>query len=187
VNRALALALFLVAGLMIASCSADDSGRFQNVGGDYGRTFINSIKSDETETVAASNSSDTLWDWGGSPKGTMVLDGNLISDPRYAPNKLNVVENYLDESFMDPYNPYSQASAYTYTDSVTGEVVPTYMDPTTGEPYYKYTDPVSGKLLYVYFNPLTGVPTRTVFAPDSDSAPAGQEGQGTFTLPSIFR
>lgn len=186
-KKALVLALFLMAGLMIAICSAGDSSRFQSVGGDYGRAFISSMKSDETESADESDSGDTLWDWGGTPKGTMVLDGSLIGDPRYALNKLNVVENYLDESFMDPYNPYSQASAYTYTDSVTGEVVPTYVDPTTGESYYKYTDPLSGKLLYVYFNPLTGVPTRTAFAPASDSAKGGQEDQGTFNLPSIFR
>jgi hypothetical protein len=183
-KKELALALFLVAGLMMASCSAEDSSRFQDVGGDYGRKLISTMESDETETTAVSNNNDTLWDWGSTPKGTMVLDGNLIADPRYSPNRLNVVQNWLDESLMDPYSS-TTASAYTYTDSITGEVVKTYVDPTTGESYYKYTDSVSGKLVYVYFNPSTGVPTRVTFAPVT-SQPE-EEQQGTFTLPSIFR
>jgi len=167
--------------LMLSGSSAQSTERFQSVGGEYARAWLANFQSESSKPVDEGEDPG-LWGWGSAPKGSMVIDGQLIGDPRIAANKLNVAQNWLAESLMDPYS--TEASGFTYTDSVTGEVVKTFIDPATGESYYKYNDPVSGKLIYVYFNPLTGVPTRISLAPDS--AQAAEENSGRYNLPSIF-
>ena len=175
------LLVVLVIDLMAAGCYAQDSSRFQSVGGDFGRKVISTIKSDDTQPAAANDNNGSLWSWGSSPKGTMVVDGNLIGDPSYTMKKLNVTSNWLGDSFVDPYG--TAAPAYSYTDAQTGEPVKTYVDPITGQSYYTYTDYKTGRLVYVYFNPETGVPTYASFGPVS-----GQYlEQKQFALPAIFQ
>jgi hypothetical protein len=176
-----AFAVILVACLLSIGCFAQDSSHFKSVGGNYGRELISSIKTNETaaKTTSSSNQS-SMWSWGGSPKGTVVVDGNLVGDPVYSMKKLNVVHNWLDESLTDPYS--KTPTEYSYTDATTGEPVTTYIDPTTGLYYYKYTDTVSGKLIYVYFDPTTGTPLRASFAPESEE----QSKNASFSLPPIF-
>jgi len=177
----IALVVILVAYLSLIFCAAQDSSHFQSVGGDYGRELISNIKSNETKAATASNDSkNSMWSWGGSPKGTVVVDGNLVGDPAYAMKKLKVVNNWLDESLTDPYS--TTPREYSYTDAETGEAVTTYVDPATGQYYYKYTDTVSGKLIYVYFDPTTGVPIRASFAPEAEE----DDKNTTFSLPPIF-
>ena len=176
-----ALAVILAAYLLLGSCCAQDSSRFQSVGGDYGRELIGAIKSNETQAAAAtSDTNSSMWSWGSSPKGTVVVDGNLVGDPAYAMKKLKIVQNWLDESLVDPYS--TTPREYSYIDAETGEPVTTYVDPSSGQYYYKYTDAVSGKLVYVYFDPTTGVPTRASFAPANDKS----DEKKTFSLPPIF-
>jgi hypothetical protein len=169
----------LVVCLLVAGCYAQDTSRFQSVGGDFGKKMINTIKSSDTKPAAAGNNG-SLWSWGSSPKGTLVVDGNLIGDPRYTMKKLNVTSNWLGDSFVDPYG--TAAPAYTYTDAQTGEPVQTYVDPITKQSYYKYTDTKTGRLIYVYFNPETGVPIYTSFGPVSGE----YKEQNKFALPPIF-
>ena len=175
------LLVVLVIGLMAAGCYAQDSSRFQSVGGDFGRKVISTIKSDDTQPAAANDNNGSLWSWGSSPKGTMVVDGNLIGDPSYTMKKLNVVSNWLGDSFVDPYG--TTAPAYSYTDAQTGEPVKTYVDPITGQSYYTYTDYKTGRLVYVYFNPETGVPTYASFTPLSGQYIEEKQ----FALPAIFQ
>jgi hypothetical protein len=179
------LVLCLLLCLLVAGSYAQDSSRFQSVGGEYGRKVISTIKADENQTTVASDTNSTLWSWGSSPKGTLVSNGNLIGDPRYTMKRLNVVSNWLGESLTDPYST-ANYNEYTYTDAQTGESVKTYTDPTTGEPYYTYTDPTSGKLVNIYFNPLTGVPTRASFAPGSSQPENGEGKTQSYSLPPIF-
>jgi hypothetical protein len=99
--------------------------------------------------------------------------------------KLNVVKNWLGDSFVDPYG--TASPAYTYTDAQTGEPVTTYVDPVTGQYYYTYTDSKSGKTVYVYFNPETGVPTYASYAPPVSSQNVTQkQSTSNFNLPPIF-
>lgn len=169
----------LVVCLLAASGLAQDTSRFQSVGGDFGKKMISTIKSNETKPTAASGNG-SLWSWGSSPKGTLVVDGNLIGDPAYTMKTLNVVKNWLGDSFVDPYG--TASPAYTYTDPQTGEPVTTYVDPVNGQSYYTYTDSKSGKTVYVYFNPETGVPTYASYGPAS-----GQYvEQKKSSLPPIF-
>ncbi len=172
--------IVLVACLLALGCSAQDASHFQSVGGDFGRKMISTIKSSDTKPAAESSNNGSLWSWGSSPKGTLVVDGNLIGDPRYTMKKLNVTNNWLGDSFVDPYG--TAAPAYTYTDAQTGEPVQTYVDPITKQSYYKYTDSKTGRLIYVYFNPETGVPIYTSFGPVSGE----YVEQNKFTLPPIF-
>jgi hypothetical protein len=180
-KSSLVVVVVLVVCLLAAGCYAQSSSRFQSVGGDFGKNMISNIKANDTKPDAASDSNNgSLWGWGNSPKGTLVVDGNLIGDPKLTMKKLSVVNNWLGDSFVDPYG--TAAPAYSYTDAATGEPVTTYVDPITGQSYYTYTDSKTGRMIYVYFNPETGVPTYTSFGPVS-----GQYiEQKKFALPPIF-
>ncbi|MCX6677460.1 MAG: hypothetical protein NTU95_05885 [Methanothrix sp.] len=179
-KTAFAVVVVLVVCLLAAGCYAQDTSRFKSLGGDFGKKVISTIKAGETKPADASDNKSSLWSWGNSPKGTLVVDGNLIGDPKYTMKKLNVVNNWLGDSLVDPYG--TTAPAYSYTDAQTGEPVKTYVDPVTGQSYYTYTDTKTGKLVYVYFNPETGEPTYASFTPVS-----GQYiEQKKFTLPPIF-
>jgi hypothetical protein len=170
----------LVACILAAGCMAQSSSHFQSVGGDFGRNLIGTLKSNDAEPAAASDNKSSLWSWGNSPKGTLVVDGSLIGDPAYTMKKLNVVRNWLGDTFVDPYG--TATPAYSYTDAVTGEPVTAYVDPISGQSYYTYVDSKTGKMVYVYFNPETGVPTYASFTPVS-----GQYiEQKKFSLPPIF-
>lgn len=179
-KTAFAVVVVLVVCLLASGCHAQDSSRFQSVGGDFGERVISTIRANDTQTAAASNNNSSLWSWGNSPKGTLVVDGNLIGDPKFTMKKLNVVNNWLGDSFVDPYG--TVAPAYSYTDAETGEPVKTYVDPISGQSYYTYTDPKTGRLVYVYFDPETGVPTYASFTPISGQ----QIEQKEFALPPIF-
>ncbi|MDD4652387.1 MAG: hypothetical protein PHQ34_09165 [Methanothrix sp.] len=178
--------LLLAVCLMAAGCYAQNSSHFKSVGGDFGKKLINTIKSSDAEpTAAASGSNGSLWSWGSSPKGSLLIDGNLVGDPAYTMKKLNVVKNWLGDSFVDPYG--TASPDYTYTDAQTGEPVTTYVDPVTGQYYYTYTDSKSGKTVYVYFNPETGVPTYTSYLPPVSGQNGTQkQSKSNFNLPPIF-
>lgn len=176
-----ALSTILMLCLLAAICSGQDASRFQSIGGDFGKKMINTIDANDTEQAVESNGNSTLWSWGSSPKGSLIVDGALIEDPKYSAKKLNVVSNWLGDSLVDPYG--VTAPAYSYTDPETGEPVTTYVDPISGQHYYTYTDAKSGKLVYVYFNPLTGEALYTSFAPISGQYVVENK---TFSLPPIF-
>ena len=181
-KTALAVMVVLIACLLAVDCYAQSTSQFQNVGGDFGRNVIGTLKANDTQPASASNNTGNsgLWDWGNAPKGTLVVDGNLIGDPKYTMKKLNVTSNWLGDSFVDPYG--TASSANTYTDAQTGEPVKTYVDPISGQSYYTYTDSKTGRLIYVYFNPETGVPTYASFTPVSGQYVEEKK----FALPPIF-
>lgn len=180
-KTALAVAVVIVVCLLAADCCAQSSSRFQSVGGDFGRSLIGTLRANDTKPAAAPDSSNgSLWSWGSSPKGTVVVDGNLVGDPKYTLKNLTVTNNWLGDSFVDPYG--TTSPAYSYTDPDTGAPVKTYVDPITGQSYYTYTDSKTGKLVYVYFNPETGEPTYASFTPVSGE----YRQEDKFSLPPIF-
>lgn len=191
---AFAAVALLVACLLTANGLAQSSSRFQSVGEDYGKNLIGTLKTTNPEPTTASNKSG-LWSWGSSPKGTTILDGSLAGDPKYSMKKLNVVDNWLGDSLMDPYG---STSAYSFTDPDTGAPVKIYVDPYTGQYYYISTDSKSKKPVYVYFNPETGVPFYASFSPPAGASPeinagpyAGTNsgtnaGTNGITLPPVF-
>jgi hypothetical protein len=180
-KTALAVAVVIVVCLLAADCCAQSSSRFQSVGGDFGRTLIGTLRANDTKPATAADSSNgSLWSWGSSPKGTLVVDGNLVGDPKYTMKNLTVTSNWLGDSFVDPYG--TAAPAYSYTDPDTGAPVKTYVDPISGQSYYTYTDSRTGKLVYVYFNPETGEPIYASFTPVSGE----YRQEDKFSLPPIF-
>lgn len=187
---AFAAVALLVACLLTANGFAQSSSRFQSVGEDYGKKLIGTLRTTNPEATTASNNS-SLWSWGSSPKGTTILDGSLAGDPKYSMKKLNVVDNWLGDSLMDPYG---STSAYSFTDPDTGAPVKIYVDPYTGQYYYISTDSKSKKPVYVYFNPETGVPFYASFSPPAGASPeinagpyAGTNaGTNGITLPPVF-
>ena len=178
---AFAVMALLVACLMAEGgfAQSSSSSHFQSVGEDYGKALIGTLRT--TNPVPASSNNGSLWSWGSSPKGTVVVDGNLIGDPKYTLKNLTVTNNWLGDSFIDPYG--TTSPAYSYTDPDTGAPVKTYVDPITGQSYYTYTDSKTGKLVYVYFNPETGEPTYASFTPVSGE----YRQEDKFSLPPIFR
>ncbi len=149
----------------LAQSSSSSSSRFQSVGEDYGKALIGTLRN--TNPVPASDSNNSsLWSWGSSPKGTSILDGSLVGDPKYAMKKLNVVNNWLGDSLVDPYG----APEYAFTDSVTGAPVRVFVDSITGQYYYTYVDSTSKKTVYVYFNPETGIPFDASFTPPAGAS-----------------
>jgi hypothetical protein len=171
--------VIMTACILAASCYAQSTSRFQSVGGDYGKSVIGTLKTKDAQTAAASDNKSSLWSWGSAPKGSLILDNNLIADPRYSARKLNVTNNWLGDSFVDPYG---STPEYSYTDPLTGLPVRTYKDPVTGQSYYTYKDSKTGKLVYVYFNPITGEPLYIGFSPISGNIAETNE----FAIPPIF-
>lgn len=178
-----AMAAIVALCLLTAMCGGQEASRFQSLSGDFGRKLISSIDVNDTEP-AEDGSNGTLWGWGSSPKGSMIVDGNLVGDPAYTMKRLNVANDWLGTSLVDPYDMTSPE--YSYTDPETGQPVKTYVDPITGQHYYTYTDVKSGKLIYVYFNPLTGVPYYASFTPISGQQIENKTENQTFSLPPIF-
>ena len=176
---AAAMAL-LIACLLAGNALAQEKSNFQSVGGDYGRNVLSNIGASDAETASKSESNQSLWNWGGAPKGSLIVDGNIIGDPRYTLKNLSVMRDWLGDSFVDPYG---DTPAYSYFDPVTGERVKTYVDPITGQHYYTYTDSNSGKLVYVYFNPETGEPIYASFTPISGQYIEEEQ----YSLPPILR
>ncbi len=174
-----AVVVLLMACLLIAGCYAQSSSRYQSVGGDYGKNMIGTLKTNESQPAAASDSKSSLWSWGSAPRGSLILDDTLIADPKYSARKLNVTNNWLGDSLVDPYGSIPE---YSYTDPQTGMPVKTYVDPNTGQSYYTYTDSKTGRLVYVYFNPETGEPIYAGFSPITGNKSATND----LTLPPIF-
>ncbi len=110
VSLLLSLAIFSLAG----SCYAQ--GAAQYVGGDFGRMWLASTGY-QYPPPAQSTQSD-LWYWGGGPKGRMVVDGNLVPDPRYIWKSENGTGYWAGWNY--PYTSgwypvYSYKYPYTFT------------------------------------------------------------------------
>jgi hypothetical protein len=157
---ALALLAALIACLLAANCCAENESRFQSLGGDFGRNVIGTLKG--AQTVAAANESgengSELWNWGNAPKGSLVQNGKLVTDPFNTWKSLN------------------------YTDGWIGQVE---LDPFTGRPIYAYEIPGTGEIKYFYIDPYTGEP---IYVERSNiAATPGGVQSASYALPPVFR
>ena len=134
-KTALAVMVVLIACLLAVDCYAQSAGRFQSVGGDYGRTVIGTFEANDTKPIAASNNSSngSLWNWGAAPKGSLIQNGKLVDDPFNTWKSLNYTDGWMGEIETDPYTGYS---IYAYKIPSTGETKYFYIDPYTGNPIY---------------------------------------------------
>jgi len=135
--------------IQTALASSEDAPDYQSVSGEFAQSWIKDFKEENglaspaivreeianNEGESDENDSD-LWSWGNAPRGSKIVDGQLVRDPNYLRALLNLTDNWLDES---------------YTDSVTGLPVNVYSDPLTGRKYYDVLNPKTGKLLFAYY------------------------------------
>lgn len=127
---AVLLALCLVAFAQFV-VSSSGSGKFQEVGGDFGKSWISNVQAQNNKTAEQGNNT-TLWGWGTVPKGKVLAGGNLVD----APNStwLYNTTNWMGDNYVDPY---------THN----------YIDPRTGQPVYRN--------LQVFPQTATSNPTTT--------------------------
>ncbi|MDD4652386.1 MAG: PepSY domain-containing protein [Methanothrix sp.] len=161
-KTALAAMIVLMACLLAADCFAQDSGRFQSVGGEYGRSVIGTFKTSDAAPSSDNSSNGTgnnqLWNWGTAPKGSLIKDGKLVDDPFNTWKALNLSNGWIGEVETDPF---------------TGRSIYAYKIPSTGEIKYFYIDPYTGAAVYV----------------DRGSSISNDAGNAdsNYALPSIFR
>jgi hypothetical protein len=132
-KTALAVIALLIACLLAAGAFAQSTSHFQRVGGDYGKNVIKSLNASQSQSTAASDNNNSLWNWGSAPRGSMIQNGKLVADPYYIWSSLNLTDSWLGESEVDPYTGYQ---LYSYVDPNTGEAKSFYVDPYTGRPVY---------------------------------------------------
>jgi len=130
-KAALSIAILLMIFLLEADCYAQSTSGFQNVGGDFARNWISRYEA-QNPKPAEQNLTNDLWSWGGSPKGTIVVNGQLMADPYYYWKSLNYTSGWLGKVYTDPTNGYP---VYGYIDPY-GMQVNYYIDPNTGKPVY---------------------------------------------------
>jgi hypothetical protein len=80
--------------------SGGGNDHFQGVGGDFGRSVLNSLKANNP-LPAEDNASNNLWSWGSAPKGKEMVNGKLVDA---APtSEVNWSANWLgDKTGMQP-------------------------------------------------------------------------------------
>ena len=123
----------LLACLLIAGSFAQSVSQFQSVGGDYGKNVISTLENKTPQQQASSENKSGLWNWGGAPRGSMIVNGNLVDDPYYIWKSLNYTDGWRGQTEVDPYTGYP---VYSYLDPNTGEIRSFYVDPNTGKPVF---------------------------------------------------
>ncbi len=164
-KTAFAVAVLLVACLL-SSCYAQSTSRFQGVGGDFGKSVIGSFKANSTQQNAESNAND-LWNWGSAPKGSLIKNGKLVTDPFYIWQSLNYTDGWIGDIGVDPY---------------TGNPIYAYEDPYTGEIKYFYVDPYTGRPVYIDRGQTSDVPQYGSVSPFY----ASNDWWGSYALPPVF-
>jgi hypothetical protein len=108
----LALCLVVLAQFIVLGSS---SGKFQEVGGDFGKAWISNFLAENPKSAAQTDNS-TLWGWGTIPKGKALAGGKLVD----APNStwLYAATDWMGDNYVDPYSG-------------------SYIDPITGQPVYR--------------------------------------------------
>jgi hypothetical protein len=162
-KAALSITILLMIFLLEADCYAQSTSGFQNVGGDFGRTWMSRYEAQNPQP-SEQNLTNDLWSWGGSPKGTIVVNGQLMADPYYVWKSLNYTSGWLGKVYTDPNTGYP---VYGYIDPYTGMHVNYYIDPKTGKPVYTNENPYgfldygNGSFYYPpdYLTPVYGLPS----------------------------
>jgi hypothetical protein len=129
-SRFIIMILLISNALIIASYAQPASG-YQNVGGDFGKTWLNNLNASNPKPVE--NNSGSLWSWGSAPKGSLIFNGQLEPDPYYIWRSLNYSSGWMGEAYVDPKTGYP---VYAYVDPYYGMMRHFYVDPTTKKAVY---------------------------------------------------
>ncbi|MDM7911830.1 MAG: hypothetical protein QUS09_01915 [Methanotrichaceae archaeon] len=63
--------------LVLGSAGESSTGRFQSVGGEFGKAWINNFLATSGPPVQRTNNT-SLWTWGDAPVGKTVVNGRLV-------------------------------------------------------------------------------------------------------------
>jgi len=89
----------------LSACNAQNDG-FRSVSGDFAKNWLNNFLAKNPKPTETKEGS--LWSWGGAPRGSIIVDGKLVSIPNQTiPNVADVVDpkgNWLGEVHVDPYS-----------------------------------------------------------------------------------
>lgn len=172
INFKFAVILSLALCLLAASCFAQSSSNFQSVSGDSARSYLDTITKDTKAAEEKKNDSSGLWDWGGAPRGSKIVDGKLVTETIYNLTPPKIPNNWLGDAYVDPSS---------------GSPIYAYVDPKTGNPVYYYIDPKTGEPVYTNVNidPITGEPVYASLSP-FNTLNSGGSGQSGMVLPPIF-
>ncbi|MBN1235413.1 MAG: hypothetical protein JW999_05100 [Methanotrichaceae archaeon] len=156
------LSVLFLACLLLPATYAQSTPSFQSVSGEFAQKWLKDYKQINPGPVheVDGNGSD-LWSWGNAPKGSEIVDGNLVTDPYYLRPLLNLSSDWMGETYTDASTGLPME---TYSDHLTGKKIYRFLNPTTGKPfftYYTYLDAKTGQMVYAYVDPLTG---KEVFA-----------------------
>lgn len=160
VNGILALSIFF------AVCCSPSQEQAQNVGGDYGRTWLNNFNIQNPKSVAdnGNGNGNDLWNWGSAPKGRIAVNGKLVLDPYYFWKSLNYTSGWLGQVYVDPKTNYP---IYGFLDPYTRFPVYFYVDPNTGQPVFTNPGPYSGYPYYsnasLYYPSNFGMPDSAYY------------------------
>jgi hypothetical protein len=151
--------IVLILSIFLAVCYAQPASRFQSVGGDFARTWLDNFMAQNPKPAENNSNNSGLWNWGGSPKGRTVINGKIVPDPYYIWKSLNYTNGWLGEAYVDPK---------------TGYPVYAYVDPNTGLTRYFYVDPNTGKAVYTNVAIANGNPDYSIspFGSSDFSMPA---------------
>jgi hypothetical protein len=172
----LSLAFSLALCLFLAPASSQSTPpQYQSVSGEFAQKWIkdyqeeNAKSSPEAEDNPKSNEDDEngsdLWNWGNAPRGSKIVDGNLVTDPNYLRPLLNLSSDWLGETYTDPA---TGLPMQTYSDPLTGKKIYVFLNPTNSKPFFRYStypDSKTGNLVYSYIDPMTGKEVNASSAP----------------------
>jgi hypothetical protein len=86
-------------GLTAGSGSSDAGAAFQSVGGDFGKSWISEFQAQNKEEKNESDDlKNSLWSWGGAPKGKKLVNGKLVDYPYYNWYLYNLSMNWLGDT-----------------------------------------------------------------------------------------
>jgi hypothetical protein len=128
--------LYLIIISLLAIClsalaqsvvSGGGNEHYQGVGGDFGRSMLNSFKAQNPQP-AEENASNDLWSWGSAPKGKKMVNGKLV-DASTVSTDVNWSANWLgDMTSMQPIY-LNGSSPYGYYGKVNGQYISAPLTP----------------------------------------------------------
>lgn len=137
--------IVLALTILLSACCAQSQSYAQNVGGDYGRTWLSNFNSQNPSPAGNNNNGNSLWNWGSAPKGSIAVNGKLVPDPYYFWRSLNYTGGWMGQVYVDPKTGYP---IYAFLDPYSGFPVYFYMDPNTGQPVFVNSGPYAGNPFY---------------------------------------
>ncbi|MDD4652388.1 MAG: hypothetical protein PHQ34_09170 [Methanothrix sp.] len=170
------LAIPLALSLLLAVASSQSTPpQYQSVSGEFAQKWIKDFQEkngksppqqeDSQRNDDGEENGTDLWNWGNAPRGSKIVDGNLVTDPYYLRPLLNLSSDWMGESYTDSTTGLPME---TYSDPLTGKKIYVYLNPTNSKPiftYSTYPDPKTGNLVYEYIDPMTGKEVYASSAP----------------------